>query len=106
MGDSRANAPPAAAIQVPSVIVWPDRFITNASASTAITVRIAQRSWCSVVPYAFTARGTDSLSTTIVRTPAISIWVPGVVSRFRVNSVSDTGFPLGLDDVQARASGT
>ena len=43
MGDSSANAPPAAAIQVPSVIVWPERFITNASASTAITVRIAQR---------------------------------------------------------------
>src|ERR1700753_2573407 len=38
MGESTANAPPAPAIQVPSVMVWPDAFITNASASTVITV--------------------------------------------------------------------
>ena len=95
-GDSNANAPPAPAIHVPSVIVCPDRFITNASASTTITVTIANRSWTSVAPYALTARGTDNLSTIIVSTPATSIWVPGVVSRFSVNSVSDTGFPLGL----------
>jgi hypothetical protein len=95
-GDSNANAPPAAAIHVPSVIVWPDRFITNASASTTITVTIANRSWTSVAPYALSARGTDNFSTIIVRTPARSIWVPGVVSTFSVNSVSDTAFPLGL----------
>ena len=49
-----------------------------------------------MAPYALSARGTDNLSTIIVSTPATSIWVPGVVSRFSVNSVSDTGFPLGL----------
>jgi hypothetical protein len=44
IGDSSAKAPPAAAIQVPNVIAWPDRFITNASPSTAITVTMAHRS--------------------------------------------------------------
>ena len=44
IGDSSANAAPAPAIQVPSVIVCPEAFITKASASTAITVTIAQRS--------------------------------------------------------------
>ena len=40
-GDRNAKKPPAPAAQVPSVIVWPDRFITYASASTVQTVRIA-----------------------------------------------------------------
>ncbi len=44
MGDSNAKAPPVPAIQVPSVMVCPDAFITNANASTAITVMIAHRS--------------------------------------------------------------
>src|ERR1700730_2212472 len=44
MGEISANAPPTPAIQVPRVMVCPDAFITNASASTAITVTMAHRS--------------------------------------------------------------
>src|SRR3954466_4854369 len=34
-GDRTAKKPPAPAIQVPSVAVWPEAFITNASPRTA-----------------------------------------------------------------------
>src|SRR5947209_10714340 len=40
-GDRKAKNPPAPAAQVPSVAVWPDRFITYATASTAQTVSSA-----------------------------------------------------------------
>jgi hypothetical protein len=44
IGESAANKPPAPAIQLPSVAVCPEAFITYASASTAITVTIAGHS--------------------------------------------------------------
>ena len=44
-----AKMPPAPATQSPSVIVWPDAFITYASASTVTTVRIAHLSCFRVV---------------------------------------------------------
>src|SRR5205823_3130193 len=49
-GDRNAKNPPAPAAQVPRVIVWPERFITYATASTAQTVTIAHLIWLSVRP--------------------------------------------------------
>ena len=46
--DRNAKMPPAPASHSPSVTVCPDVFMTNASASTAATVRIAHFSWFSV----------------------------------------------------------
>jgi hypothetical protein len=43
-GETNANAPPAPAAHLPRVAVWPDMFITYATPSTAITVRIAHLS--------------------------------------------------------------
>src|SRR4051812_28788778 len=50
IGDRKAKNPPAPAAQVPRVIVWPERFITYASASTEQTVTIGHASVFSVFP--------------------------------------------------------
>ncbi len=49
-GERKAKNPPAPAAHVPSVTVWPERFMTYASASTAMTVTIAHLSCTSVSP--------------------------------------------------------
>src|SRR3954453_16918615 len=41
--ERNAKAPPAPASHWPIVIVWPERFMTYAMASTQATVKIAQR---------------------------------------------------------------
>ena len=47
-GERNAKKPPAPAAQVPRVIVWPERFITYAIASTVHTVSIAHLIWLRV----------------------------------------------------------
>ena len=96
IGDSTANALPAPAIQLPSVAVWPLAFITNAMASTAITVMMAQRSCRRVAPYARTARAGLSFSTGIVTRPAISIRLPAAVNQLNLNTGSVDGLPAGV----------
>ena len=41
---------PAPAIHWPSVVVWPDRFITYARRGPRMTVSVAHFSWFSVSP--------------------------------------------------------
>ena len=41
MGERKANAPPAAASHVPMATVWPEKFMTYASAMTTAMVRMA-----------------------------------------------------------------
>ena len=44
-GERIAKALPMPAIQMPSVAVWPEEFMTYASPRTAMTVTIANLSW-------------------------------------------------------------
>ena len=57
-------------------MVWPDWFITYASASTAVTVRIAHLSWSMVAPSTRSARRGRDPEDGIVSRPEISISVP------------------------------
>jgi hypothetical protein len=68
------------------VIVWPDWFITYASASTAATVRIAHLSWSRVPPKTPTARRGRTPITAIVTSPEISISVPAAGSQLKLRS--------------------
>src|SRR4051794_233914 len=97
IGDSSANAPPAPASHAASEEVCPDRFITYASASTAITVTIAERSSTYVRPYVRSAVAGAILRINEVMMPAMIISVPAAGSQLSVYVVLATGSPAGLN---------
>ena len=78
------------------MIVWPDWFITYASASTAATVRIAHLSWSSVGRARRSARPGESPITAIVIRPEISISVPAAGSQLKLNVRLVSASPSGL----------
>src|SRR5215210_750833 len=96
IGDRNANKDPAPAAHSPSVIVWPDWFITYASASTEATVRIAHLSWSSVAPNTRSARPGVTPSASIVSRPDISISVPAAGSQLKLNVRLLTASPSGV----------
>src|SRR3954447_25791874 len=95
-GERNANAAPAPAAHMPIVMVWPDWFITYASASTAATVRIAHLSWLNVVTKARTALRGETPSASMVTRPEMNIIVPAAGSQLKFNNKLVSASPLAF----------
>jgi len=84
IGERKANRSPDPAIQRPSVVVMPVRFITYARPRTAITVTIASLSWSSEPPNTLIERAGLTRRIAIVIRPEISSSVPAAGSQLRL----------------------